>query len=69
MCYGILLSSKKRWNTAICHMDRPQNCYAKQNKSEKAENHMSFHWYVGCKTETHRHREQYGAYQREGGGR
>ena len=34
MCNGILLSYKKRWNTAICNsMDGPWEYYARQNKS------------------------------------
>ena len=38
---GILLSHKKRWNIAICdNMDGSWDHHAKQNKSEKVENHM-----------------------------
>ena len=38
---GILLSHKKRWDTAICdNMDGSWEYYAKWNKSEKAKNHV-----------------------------
>ena len=34
ICCAILLSHRKRWNTAICdNMDNPQEYYAKWNKS------------------------------------
>ena len=38
---GILLSHKKKWNTAICgNMDGPEDDHTKQSKSEKDKHHM-----------------------------
>ena len=62
---------KKRWNTVICDtMDSPWEYYAKWSKSVRKKLRMIwFHSYVEYKTGTHRHRQQYGGYQREGAGR
>ena len=66
---GIILSHKKRWNTAICNnMDGSWEHYAKWNVNQKKLRTIWVHSYVGYKTETHRHRQQCGGYQRKGVG-
>ena len=45
----------------------PENVMLSDIRQKKLKN-ISFHSYVEYKTETHRHRQQYGPYQREGSG-
>ena len=54
----ILLSHKKRQNTAICDsIDGSWEYYAKWNKSVRKKLRTTwFHSYVGYPTETHEHR-------------
>ena len=73
--YGILLSHKKKWSTAVCaNMDGPWEYHAKWTKTENVKNS-----YVGHKAEsykltnkknkpakTHRHRQQYVCYRGQG---
>ena len=74
---GILLIHKKRWNAAICdNMDGSREYHAKQSKSDRKGQKPYDFTHVGYKTEsnkwtnktkqnkTHRHRQQYGGYQR-----
>ena len=65
--YVILLSLKNWWNSATCNtMAGLWEYYAKQNKSVRKSKTIWFHSHVGHKTETLRHRQQYGNCQREG---
>ena len=68
--YGILLSHKKRWNTPLCNnMNGPWEYHAKRNARWKKSRTLGFPSCVEYKSETHRHRQQYGGYQKEGSSR